>query len=149
MGQTELAEALGITTSSVTSLIDRMESAGLVRRQPHPRDRRRTVVQLTKYGTETIERTRVWFVRAFDHTADGELDAVAETLNRIATDLRAATDDHPRSLAPLGGQTPRLPLRRAHGRRSPNQHPASPESAAAILEGSASFTSSPELAPAD
>lgn len=95
MGQTELAEALGITTSSVTSLIDRMESAGLVRRQPHSRDRRRTVVQLTRYGTETIERTRVWFVRAFDHTADEQLDTVAETLNRIATDLRAATDDIP------------------------------------------------------
>lgn len=95
MGQTELAEALGITTSSVTSLIDRMESAGLVRRQPHPRDRRRTVVQLTKYGTETIERSRVWFVRAFDHTEDGELDAVAGTLARIASDLRAATDTIP------------------------------------------------------
>ena len=66
MGQTELADALGITTSSVTSLIDRMERSGLVKRQPHPRDRRRTVVQLTKYGVESVERTRTWFVRAFD-----------------------------------------------------------------------------------
>ncbi len=63
MGQTELADALGITTSSVTSLIDRMERSGLVKRQPHPRDRRRTVVQLTKYGVG-VGRAHAHVVRA-------------------------------------------------------------------------------------
>lgn len=97
MGQTELAEALGITTSSVTSLIDRMERSGLVKRQPHPRDRRRTVVQLTKYGQESVERTRTWFVRAFDEIADDRLDEVAEILHSLATNLRAGTARIPRS----------------------------------------------------
>lgn len=97
MGQTELAEALGITTSSVTSLIDRMEAAGLVKRSPHPRDRRRTVVQLTKYGQDTVELTRAWFVRAFDEIADERLDDVVEILTSLATNLRAGTARIPRA----------------------------------------------------
>jgi DNA-binding MarR family transcriptional regulator len=96
MGQTELAEALGITTSSVTSLIDRMERSGLVKRQPHPRDRRRTMVQLTKYGTESVERTRTWFVRAFDEIEDERLDEVAELLTSLARNLRVGTTRIPR-----------------------------------------------------
>jgi DNA-binding MarR family transcriptional regulator len=96
MGQTELAEALGITTSSVTSLIDRMERNGLVRRQPHPRDRRRTVVQLTKYGMECIERSRAWFVHAFDDVPDDRLGEVTQTLLTLAANLRAGTDRIPR-----------------------------------------------------
>jgi DNA-binding MarR family transcriptional regulator len=97
MGQTELAEALGITTSSVTSLVDRMERSGLVKRQPHPRDRRRTVVQLTKYGAEAVERTRTWFVRAFDEIEDARLPEVAELLASLARNLRASTSRIPRS----------------------------------------------------
>jgi DNA-binding MarR family transcriptional regulator len=96
MGQTELADALGITTSSVTSLIDRMERSGLVKRQPHPRDRRRTVVQLTKYGVESVERTRTWFVRALDDVADEQLDEVTQMLASLARNLRAATSRIPR-----------------------------------------------------
>jgi DNA-binding MarR family transcriptional regulator len=97
MGQTELADALGITTSSVTSLIDRMEDSGLVRRQPHPRDRRRTVVQLTKYGLEVVERTRAWFLHAFDGIEDARLDEVAEILTSLATNLRAGAGRIPRA----------------------------------------------------
>jgi DNA-binding MarR family transcriptional regulator len=97
MGQTELADALGITTSSVTSLVDRMERSGLVKRQPHPRDRRRTVVQLTKYGAESVERTRTWIVRAFDEIEDERLDEVADVLGSLARNLRASTSRIPRS----------------------------------------------------
>jgi DNA-binding MarR family transcriptional regulator len=97
MGQTELADALGITTSSVTSLVDRMERSGLVKRQPHPRDRRRTVVQLTKYGAESVERTRTWIVRAFDEIEDERLDEIADVLGSLARNLRASTSRIPRS----------------------------------------------------
>ena len=97
MGQTELADALGITTSSVTSLIDRMERGGLVKRQPHPHDRRRTIVQLTKYGTESVERSRTWFVHAFDGIEDDRLDEVSDLLGSVARNLRVGIDAIPRS----------------------------------------------------
>jgi DNA-binding MarR family transcriptional regulator len=40
-----LAELTGLTTGSVTGIIDRLEKAGYVRRTNDPRDRRRTIVE--------------------------------------------------------------------------------------------------------
>ena len=41
---TALARGLGYTTGGVTTVIDRLEAAGYVRRQPDPSDRRRLVL---------------------------------------------------------------------------------------------------------
>ncbi|MFG1625078.1 MarR family winged helix-turn-helix transcriptional regulator [Kribbella sp. NPDC049227] len=57
----EVATQLGIVPRSATSVVDDLESAGLVARQPDPGDRRATLVTLTPAGTEvltTIRRTR-------------------------------------------------------------------------------------------
>ena len=40
-----LAALTGLSTGSVTALIDRLEAAGCVRREPDPADRRRVIVQ--------------------------------------------------------------------------------------------------------
>jgi len=45
--QRELGERLSITSGAVTMLIDRLESAGWVRRGPHPTDRRYVLLELT------------------------------------------------------------------------------------------------------
>jgi len=45
-----LAELLELTTGSVTALVDRLESAGLVQRTPHPQDRRSLQLALTPEG---------------------------------------------------------------------------------------------------
>jgi DNA-binding MarR family transcriptional regulator len=42
----ELAKATGLTTASITGVIDRLESAGFVTRERDPNDRRRVVVSL-------------------------------------------------------------------------------------------------------
>jgi DNA-binding MarR family transcriptional regulator len=42
----ELARATGLTTASITGVIDRLEEAGYVSRERDPRDRRRVVVTL-------------------------------------------------------------------------------------------------------
>lgn len=40
-----LAELTGLTTGAVTRMIDRLERAGYVRREPDPHDRRRVIVR--------------------------------------------------------------------------------------------------------
>ncbi len=45
---TALAARLGLTTGAVTSVLDRLEKAGLVKRSPNPSDRRSVEVRLTK-----------------------------------------------------------------------------------------------------
>jgi DNA-binding MarR family transcriptional regulator len=42
----ELARATGLTTASITGVLDRLEEAGYLRRERDPQDRRRVVVQL-------------------------------------------------------------------------------------------------------
>jgi DNA-binding MarR family transcriptional regulator len=44
--QRDLAERLLLSSGAVTFLVDRLEQAGLVQRQPHPTDRRATLVAL-------------------------------------------------------------------------------------------------------
>lgn len=44
-GPTELAAELHLTTAAVTAVVDRLVAAGHVVREPHPADRRRTVVR--------------------------------------------------------------------------------------------------------
>jgi len=47
LAPTALAQRLGFTTGGVTSVVDRLERAGYVRRRTDPRDRRRQVVEPT------------------------------------------------------------------------------------------------------
>jgi DNA-binding MarR family transcriptional regulator len=42
----QLAEATGLTTASITGVVDRLEQAGYVRRERDARDRRRVVIHL-------------------------------------------------------------------------------------------------------
>ncbi len=51
----ELAEALGVTGSSVTTACKRLEKAGLVTRERQSNDERMVRVMLTEHGHERIE----------------------------------------------------------------------------------------------
>jgi DNA-binding MarR family transcriptional regulator len=51
-----LSDELGVTARNVTALVDGLESEGLVRRSPHPNDRRATVVALTPQGLALADK---------------------------------------------------------------------------------------------
>jgi DNA-binding MarR family transcriptional regulator len=50
MTQRALSQVLQCTPRNVTGLVDALETSGLVARQPHPTDRRATLVALTEQG---------------------------------------------------------------------------------------------------
>jgi DNA-binding MarR family transcriptional regulator len=50
MSMRELAEMLGIDPPNATAVVDDLESLGLVRRRPHPEDRRAKLVEVTSKG---------------------------------------------------------------------------------------------------
>lgn len=52
----ELTAASGVTPRAVTALVDGLEAEGFVRRQPHPHDRRVTLVLLTDAGRDVQRR---------------------------------------------------------------------------------------------
>jgi DNA-binding MarR family transcriptional regulator len=55
---TELADRLGIVPRSLTTVIDALEQAGLVRREIDPRNRRAILLHLTERGTAVRDDLR-------------------------------------------------------------------------------------------
>jgi DNA-binding MarR family transcriptional regulator len=85
----EIAQHTGLATASVTSLIDRLEKRGFVRRVRDQKDRRKVFVEIDREKTEPIVRVYARFGKTFESLSEG-LDAVA--LKVILTYLRRATD---------------------------------------------------------
>jgi DNA-binding MarR family transcriptional regulator len=56
--QQEIGAAMGIDPSTMVSLIDQLEDAGLAKRRPHPTDRRAREVAITPKGRRVLEQAR-------------------------------------------------------------------------------------------
>ena len=56
--QQELGEAMGIDRSTMVSLIDQLEHAGLATRRPSETDRRARVIAITPKGRRLLQRSR-------------------------------------------------------------------------------------------
>jgi DNA-binding MarR family transcriptional regulator len=88
MSMGDLAAALGIDPPNATVVVDELESLGLVRRRPHPTDRRAKLVEATRRGKEMARRADTIL-----GTPPAELDALGaddlEALRRILTSVRA------------------------------------------------------------
>ncbi|MGB9634408.1 MAG: MarR family winged helix-turn-helix transcriptional regulator, partial [Chloroflexaceae bacterium] len=70
---TDLSERLLVDKSTITRIVDRLESAGLVRREADPDDRRVQRVVLTGQGQETRDRARAAHERSIERRM-GALD---------------------------------------------------------------------------
>jgi DNA-binding MarR family transcriptional regulator len=73
MNPTSLFNAVVLSSGAMTNRIDRLESAGLVERQPDPTDRRGRLVGLTDRGRELVD-TAVVDHLANEHRLLGALD---------------------------------------------------------------------------
>jgi DNA-binding MarR family transcriptional regulator len=80
----KIGERLQVHATSVTNVVDRLEAAGLVRREPNPRDGRGTLAVITDEGRQVADRaTRQLHLNQFG------LQGVAEDdLRRLFTVLR-------------------------------------------------------------
>jgi len=63
-----LGQALGITASSMTSLVDRLEQKGHLRRVAHASDRRATLLSLTRKGRAAFGRELDFYESLIDQT---------------------------------------------------------------------------------
>lgn len=87
-----IGSRLQVHPTSVTNAVDRLEDAGLVKRKPHPTDRRTTLVEITPSGRKLVARATADLNR--DVFADlGVADSVVEQLNRNLTKFRRAAGD--------------------------------------------------------
>jgi DNA-binding MarR family transcriptional regulator len=52
----DIGDELSVTRGTVTGLVDSLQREGLVRRTPHPKDRRMLVIELTDGGRDVLDR---------------------------------------------------------------------------------------------
>ncbi|MFC7531645.1 MarR family winged helix-turn-helix transcriptional regulator [Actinoplanes sp. GCM10030250] len=71
LGPVDLGRLLGLTSGAATGLVDRLQRAGWVRREPHPDDRRRQIVIATAQARQTMLRELRPLAEEIGRTADG------------------------------------------------------------------------------
>jgi DNA-binding MarR family transcriptional regulator len=89
----QLAEGMGLSSGAMTNRLDRLESAGLVRRLPDPDDRRGVLVEPTKAGhaawdraTDTQARREALVASALSEPEKEHLNALLRRLMRAFPD---------------------------------------------------------------
>lgn len=93
MGQTDLARAMNLTTSTLTAMIDRLEARGYTERRNDPRDRRRSIVALSETGERELSEVRYWMANALQLLDPAQVKVAGELFQTVATSLRAYTDE--------------------------------------------------------
>jgi DNA-binding MarR family transcriptional regulator len=89
----DIARELLVSTGTMTNRLDKLESAGLIRRRPDPGDRRGVIVELTAKGRATVDR----YIAAqgkrerqlLSHLTAGERRSLSDLLRKLVASIAA------------------------------------------------------------
>ena len=87
-----MGERLQLHPTSVTNIVDRLQADGLVRRTPHPTDRRATLVEITDAGSALREQATT-SVTAIDFGLGGLTVEQQTQLTTLLGQVRHAAGD--------------------------------------------------------
>ncbi len=101
--QRALADALKVSPRNITGLVDGLVATGLVTREPHPTDRRATLVSLTDGGASTVaemdrghrELATLLFGDMADRQFGSFVDGLGHVLRRLREELNASGEGAP------------------------------------------------------
>ncbi|MFC6599989.1 MarR family winged helix-turn-helix transcriptional regulator [Kitasatospora paranensis] len=117
----ELASELGLTTGSVTTMLDRLEKLGYLTRTPHPTDGRKTLVRVTP---DAAHRTYALMAPFLDDAGRRVLDRFTPEQLEVVIDFlafsRGIQQQHTHRLREEAQPGPR----RSGGRQAPGPRPA-------------------------
>jgi len=89
--QVELSRMMLVNRANITTLIDRMEKAGLVMRKPVPDDRRYNIIQLTTHGKEMYSKVAGIYhskiAEIMDVLDEDDQNTLISMLSRIRSNL--------------------------------------------------------------
>ncbi|HLH27963.1 MAG TPA: MarR family transcriptional regulator, partial [Acidimicrobiales bacterium] len=86
----DIGEQLNVTRGTVTGLLDSLERQKLVRRLPHPEDRRMLVIELTPEGRDLLGR----LLPEHHHTMTDLLACLSDSEKETFTRVLAKIQDH-------------------------------------------------------
>jgi DNA-binding MarR family transcriptional regulator len=81
---------LQVHPASITNVVDRCEAQGLVRRRPHPTDRRATLAELTPAGRELVVKA----TESMNREIFADLGLSAEDVDSLVTVLARFRSQH-------------------------------------------------------
>jgi DNA-binding MarR family transcriptional regulator len=93
----EIAARILVTSGTLTPMLDRLETAKFVRREPNPDDRRSVIVVLTEQGEAALDEYRAQFQQAIEAAVPSHLrtqlaecmTSLAAGLDKLATEMAA------------------------------------------------------------
>jgi DNA-binding MarR family transcriptional regulator len=88
----KMGERLQVHPTSVTSIVRRLEAAGLVVRTPHPEDGRAVLAEITDEGRALVEVATKALVES-DFALEALGDAQLQELSALLTPIRKAAGD--------------------------------------------------------
>lgn len=89
MTQSDLSEVLQRQPATVARMIDRLVKRGLVKRTPHPTDRRTNIVSNTKKATDLLVEVEPYVVKCAESIALGISDEDLATFFRVLDTVQA------------------------------------------------------------
>lgn len=108
-----IAERLLVTTASMTSLLDNLEKRALIRRQPHPKDRRKILINITPAARAIVDKLLPSL-----HARERDLMTTALTLSEQRSLLRYLSKIQQAALVAQSTSAPRAAPRRRARRAS-------------------------------
>jgi DNA-binding MarR family transcriptional regulator len=92
-----VSDELGVSRRNITALVDALEAEGLVKRSPHPTDRRATIIELTPAGKAAGNKVRRDFeckvLELFGHLPMTDQKMFQKLLDKAVTLLRENLSD--------------------------------------------------------
>lgn len=89
----ELADKTGLSTGTITALIDRLEKIGYARREKDPNDRRRVIIVPTYDDREEIKNAYQPLDTAMRHLAQEYSESELELINHFLAKAVSVLDD--------------------------------------------------------
>ncbi|MCA9755316.1 MAG: MarR family transcriptional regulator [Candidatus Eisenbacteria bacterium] len=94
LSQVDVSERMLVDKSNVTSLIDRLETAGLIERKPVPEDRRRYHIHLTREGKRRIDAVDPVYHGLVREVMSGLTEREHQTIIRLTRKVREGLAKH-------------------------------------------------------
>jgi DNA-binding MarR family transcriptional regulator len=98
--QRDLGERLCLTSGAITMLVDRLEHAGWVNRQPHPTDRRYTLLELSPRAVQATPAELDLYHQAIRSLAEAVPNRSRLIIAAFLNEAAAAASAAARDLAP-------------------------------------------------
>jgi DNA-binding MarR family transcriptional regulator len=89
----EVAREVVLSPTATSRFIDRVETAGHVRREPDPADRRALLIVITDTGVDLLRRMWPIYARGIDRHFAGQLGRSAQRVRAILERVAASAED--------------------------------------------------------